>query len=47
MENIEISEDDFNEVIKNYKSNLQKYFNESNAYSDKISKQLDNLDYDN
>jgi type I restriction enzyme M protein len=47
MENIEISEDEFNEVIKNYKSNLQKYFNESNAYSDKISKQLDNLDYDN
>lgn len=47
MENIEISEDEFNEEIKNYKSKLQKYFNESNTYSDKISKQLDNLDYDN
>ena len=47
MENIEISEDEFNLEIQNYKSKLQKYFNESNTYSDKISKQLDNLDYDN
>lgn len=47
MENIEISEHEFNLEIKNYSLKLQKYLHESNTYGDKVSRQLDNLDYDN
>lgn len=45
IEHVELTQDEFNQKMTNYKSNLDKYFSEGNSLEDEIKKRLVELKY--